>query len=86
MKSYPYVPSMVQAITVLTVLKMMTKAQTTCGSGPMSGKLLYERLPNIQLQNFDDDVVRDNLPPFAVLEKCQDLCVRDRSSQNIVRY
>lgn len=27
MKSYPYVPTMVQAITVLTVLKMMTKGK-----------------------------------------------------------
>nr|CAI5863577.1 unnamed protein product [Callosobruchus analis] len=85
MKSYPYIPSMVQAITVLTVLKMMTKAQTSCGSGATNGKLLYERLPNIQLQGFDDDVVRDSAPPFAVLEKCQDLCMRDRSSNNIVR-
>ncbi|ENN72024.1 hypothetical protein YQE_11315, partial [Dendroctonus ponderosae] len=85
MKSYPYVPSMVQAITVLTVLKMMTKAQTSCGSGSMNGKILYERLPNIQLQGLDDDVVKDSAPPFMVLEKCQDLCMRDRSSNNIVR-
>ncbi|XP_030766535.1 uncharacterized protein LOC115890446 [Sitophilus oryzae] len=85
MKSYPYIPSMVQAITVLTVLKMMTKAQTSCGSGSLNGKILYERLPNIQLQGFDDDVVRDTAPPFTVLEKCQDMCLRDRSSNNIVR-
>ncbi|KAJ8980671.1 hypothetical protein NQ317_013283 [Molorchus minor] len=85
MKSYPYIPSMVQAITVLTVLKMMTKAQTSCGSGSMNGKVMYERLPNIQLQGFDDDIVRDTAPPFMVLEKCQDLCLRDRSSNNIVR-
>ncbi|KAJ8960238.1 hypothetical protein NQ318_003963 [Aromia moschata] len=85
MKSYPYIPSMVQAITVLTVLKMMTKAQTSCGSGSMNGKVMYERLPNIQLQGFDDDIVRDTAPPFMVLEKCQELCLRDRSSNNIVR-
>ncbi|CAG9764134.1 unnamed protein product [Ceutorhynchus assimilis] len=51
----------------------------------MNGKILYERLPNIQLQGFDDDVVRDTAPPFMVLEKCQDMCLRDRSSNNIVR-
>ncbi|XP_018563017.1 uncharacterized protein LOC108904824 isoform X3 [Anoplophora glabripennis] len=85
MKRYPYVPSMVQAITVLTVLKMMTKAQTSCGSGSMNGKVMYERLPNIQLQGFDDDIVRESMPPFMVLEKCQDLCLRDRSTNNIVR-
>lgn len=46
---------------------------------------MYERLPNIQLQGFDDDIVRDTAPPFMVLEKCQDLCLRDRASNNIVR-
>lgn len=46
---------------------------------------MYERLPNIQLQGFDDDVVRESAPPFMVLEKCQDLCLRDRSTNNIVR-
>ncbi|EFA06632.2 uncharacterized protein nompA isoform X2 [Tribolium castaneum] len=85
MKSYPYVPSMVHAITVLTVLKMMTKAQTSCGSGSMNGRVMYERLPNIQLQGFDDDVVRDTAPPFKVLEKCEQLCLTDRASNNIVR-
>lgn len=40
-----------------------------------------------QLQGFDDDVIRDNsAPPFRVLEKCQDLCLRDRTaSNNLVR-
>ncbi|CAG9831303.1 unnamed protein product [Diabrotica balteata] len=85
MNNYPIISSMVQAITVLTVLKMMTKAQTSCGSGSLNGKLLYERLPNIQLQGFDDDIVRDTSPPFMVLEKCQDLCLRDRTPNNIVR-
>lgn len=48
--------------------------------------MLYERLPNQQLQGYDDDVVRDTAPPFRVLEKCQDLCLRDRSgSNNLVR-
>ncbi|XP_022904639.2 uncharacterized protein [Onthophagus taurus] len=85
MKNYPYVPSMVQAITVLTVLKMMTRAQISCGSGSMSGKIWYERLPNIQLQGFDNDIIKDASPPFMVLEKCQELCLRDRASNNIVR-
>lgn len=50
------------------------------------GRVSYERLPNQQLQGFDDDVVRDTAPPFRVLEKCQDLCLRDRtSSNNLVR-
>lgn len=44
--------------------------------------MLYERLPNQQLQGFDDDVVRDTAPPFRVLEKCQDLCLRDRTATN----
>ncbi|XP_025832148.1 uncharacterized protein LOC108738303 [Agrilus planipennis] len=85
MKHYPFIPNMVQAITVLTVLKMMTRAQTSCGSGSLNGKIMYERLPNTQLQGFDDDIVRDTAPPFMVLEKCQDLCLRDRASNNIVR-
>ncbi|XP_016979520.1 uncharacterized protein LOC108044866 isoform X4 [Drosophila rhopaloa] len=58
--------------------------QTTCKNG--LGRVLYERLPNQQLQGYDDDVVRDTAPPFRVLEKCQDLCLRDRSgSNNLVR-
>lgn len=56
----------------------------TCNNG--QGRVSYERLPNQQLQGFDDDVIRDTAPPFRVLEKCQDLCLRDRtSSNNIVR-
>lgn len=48
--------------------------------------MLYERLPNQQLQGYDDDLVRDTAPPFRVLEKCQDLCLRDRlPSNNLVR-
>ncbi|PNF26529.1 hypothetical protein B7P43_G13971 [Cryptotermes secundus] len=80
MKRKHYLPSMVQAITVLTVLKMLTNAQTTCNQG--IGKVVYERLPDQQLQGFDDDVVRDTSPPFRVLEKCQDLCLRDRTATN----
>lgn len=58
--------------------------QTTCKNG--LGRVLYERLPNQQLQGYDDDVVRDTAPPFRVLEKCQDLCLRDRTgSNNLVR-
>ncbi|XP_048508388.1 uncharacterized protein LOC105687681 isoform X2 [Athalia rosae] len=72
--------SMVQAITVLTILKMLTNAQTTCNGG--SGRVVYERLPDQQLQGFDDDVVRDSAPPFRVLEKCQELCLRDRTATN----
>lgn len=50
------------------------------------GRVLYERLPNQQLQGYDDDVVRDTAPPFRVLEKCQDLCLRDRTgTNNLVR-
>ncbi|XP_015594188.1 uncharacterized protein LOC107267249 isoform X3 [Cephus cinctus] len=72
--------SMVQAITVLTILKMLANAQTTCNGG--SGRVVYERLPDQQLQGFDDDVVRDSAPPFRVLEKCQELCLRDRTATN----
>ncbi|XP_050539438.1 uncharacterized protein LOC126904438 isoform X2 [Daktulosphaira vitifoliae] len=71
---------MVQAITVLTVLKMLSNAQTTCNQG--IGRIVYERLPDYQLQGFDDDVVRDTVPPFRVLEKCQELCLRDRTAAN----
>ncbi|XP_046597619.1 uncharacterized protein LOC107217352 isoform X1 [Neodiprion lecontei] len=72
--------SMVQAITVLTILKMLTNAQTTCNGG--AGRVVYERLPDQQLQGFDDEVVRDSAPPFRVLEKCQELCLRDRTATN----
>lgn len=57
--------------------------QATCNNG--QGRILYERLPNQQLQGFDDDVIRATDPPFTVLESCQNLCMRDRSSQNLVR-
>jgi hypothetical protein len=63
---------------ILRILEV--SAQTTCNSG--QGKVYYERLPNQQLQGFDDDVVRDTAPPFRVLEKCQDLCLRDRTATN----
>lgn len=33
----------------------MILGQTTCNQG--SGRVMYERLPNQQLQGFDDDVV-----------------------------
>lgn len=63
---------------------VMITAQTTCKNG--LGRVLYERLPNQQLQGYDDDVVRDTAPPFRVLEKCQDLCLRDRTgTNNLVR-
>ncbi|XP_043272923.1 uncharacterized protein nompA isoform X2 [Venturia canescens] len=72
--------SMVQAITVLTILKMLANAQIACNGG--TGRTVYERLPDQQLQGFDDEVVRDSAPPFRVLEKCQDLCLRDRTTAN----
>lgn len=59
-------------------------AQTTCNHG--MGRVAYERIPDHQLQGFDDDVVRDTIPPFRMLEKCQDLCLRDRTAvNNLVR-
>ncbi|XP_052838865.1 uncharacterized protein LOC128254089 isoform X3 [Drosophila gunungcola] len=69
---------------VVTLSLSNINGQTTCKNG--LGRVLYERLPNQQLQGYDDDVVRDTAPPFRVLEKCQDLCLRDRSgSNNLVR-
>ncbi|XP_050521456.1 uncharacterized protein LOC126894461 isoform X2 [Daktulosphaira vitifoliae] len=59
-------------------------AQTTCNQGV--GRIVYERLPDYQLQGFDDEVVRDTSPPFRVLEKCEELCLRDRTvNNNLVR-
>ncbi|XP_043464524.1 uncharacterized protein LOC122499974 isoform X2 [Leptopilina heterotoma] len=72
--------NMVHAITILTILKMLANAQTTCNSG--LGRVVYERLPDHQLQDFDDDMVRDSSPPFRVFEKCQELCLRDRTATN----
>lgn len=70
------------AVRVLFFVALMfvISGQTTCNNG--LGRVLYERLPNQQLQGFDDDVVRDMAPPFRVLEKCQDLCLRDRAASN----
>ncbi|XP_058121637.1 uncharacterized protein LOC131287104 [Anopheles ziemanni] len=65
-------------VLVLLARLALVAAQTTCNNG--QGRVLYERLPNQQLQGFDDDVVRDSAPPFRVLEKCQDLCLRDRTA------
>lgn len=71
-------------INLHTYLNDSLVAQTTCKNG--LGRVLYERLPNQQLQGYDDDVVRDTAPPFRVLEKCQDLCLRDRTgTNNLVR-
>lgn len=71
-------------IALLAIGIRLITAQATCNNG--QGRVLYERLPNQQLQGFDDDVVRDTAPPFRVLEKCQDLCLRDRTaSNNLVR-
>ncbi|XP_053614894.1 uncharacterized protein nompA isoform X6 [Plodia interpunctella] len=74
--------SVMHAFTALTMLTM-ANAQTTCNQG--MGRVMYERLPNQQLHGFDDDVVRETAPPFRVLEKCQDLCLRDRSVNSLVR-
>lgn len=71
-------------LTVLLIDISVVWAQTTCNNG--QGRVLYERLPNQQLQGFDDDVVRNSDPPSRALEKCQDLCLRDRTaSNNLVR-
>ncbi|XP_034650130.1 uncharacterized protein LOC117889774 isoform X4 [Drosophila subobscura] len=68
-------------LTLLVCLSLTAiQGQTTCKNG--LGRVLYERLPNQQLQGYDDDVVRDTAPPFRVLEKCQDLCLRDRTGTN----
>jgi len=37
------------------MLPLLLSAQTTCNQG--IGKVVYERLPDQQLQGFDDDVV-----------------------------
>lgn len=75
---------LLQIVRLLLDSVPITLGQTTCNNG--IGRVLYERLPNQQLQGFDDDVVRDTEPPFRVLEKCQDLCLRDRmASNNLVR-
>ncbi|XP_055609917.1 uncharacterized protein LOC129756893 isoform X6 [Uranotaenia lowii] len=66
------------AVILLFARLVLVLGQTTCNNG--QGRVLYERLPNQQLQGFDDDVVRDSAPPFRVLEKCQDLCLRDRTA------
>ncbi|XP_021699664.1 uncharacterized protein LOC5570873 isoform X9 [Aedes aegypti] len=68
------------AVIVILARLVLVLGQTTCNNG--QGRVLYERLPNQQLQGFDDDVVRDSAPPFRVLEKCQDLCLRDRTASN----
>lgn len=36
-------------------MSILIVAQTTCNQG--MGRVMYERLPNHQLQGFDDDVV-----------------------------
>lgn len=72
------------ALLVIAQLIGISRGQAaTCNNG--QGRILYERLPNQQLQGFDDDVIRATDPPFTVLEQCQNLCMRDRSSQNLVR-
>ncbi|XP_070514918.1 uncharacterized protein Nompa isoform X3 [Cardiocondyla obscurior] len=74
--------NMLPVIWILIALNLLinVSAQTTCNGG--LGRVVYERLPDQQLQGFDDDVVRDSAPPFRVLEKCQELCLRDRTATN----
>lgn len=75
--------TIIQLLAVYSLSKIIL-AQTTCNNG--QGRVFYERLPNQQLQGFDDEVVRDSAPAFRTLEKCQDLCLRDRTvSNNLVR-
>lgn len=74
------ISNLLQSISVLATLRVVVNGQTTCNGG--LGRVVYERLPDQQLQCFDDDVVRDSAPPFRVLEKCQELCLRDRTATN----
>lgn len=51
---------LVKKVTLLLIFSNLlftseTVAQTTCKNG--LGRVLYERLPNQQLQGYDDDVV-----------------------------
>jgi len=80
MRTSRYNCIMVQAISLLTLLRMLTEAQTSCNSG--LGRLVYEKLPNQRLQGYDDDVVREASAPILVLNNCQDLCLRDRTAAN----
>ncbi|XP_065573483.1 uncharacterized protein LOC136035551 isoform X2 [Artemia franciscana] len=78
------VGTMVQALNFLAVLRMISEAQQSCNHG--LGRIVYEKVPNYQLQGFDDDIIKDNREPFQALEKCQDLCIRDRTaSNNLIR-
>ncbi|XP_065340307.1 uncharacterized protein nompA isoform X4 [Cloeon dipterum] len=79
-----YLPNIMEALAVVTVLKMLSSAQTTCNGGV--GRLVFERLLDQQLQGFDDDTVKDTSPPLRVLQRCQELCIRDRTAvNNLVR-
>ncbi|XP_058463291.1 uncharacterized protein LOC131437752 isoform X6 [Malaya genurostris] len=78
-KKQKLLPGVSDIAVLLSLARLvLVLGQTTCNNG--LGRVLYERLPNQQLQGFDDDVVRDSAPPFRVLEKCQDLCLRDRTA------
>ncbi|CAB3383229.1 Hypothetical predicted protein [Cloeon dipterum] len=73
-----------EALAVVTVLRMLTDAQTTCNGGV--GRLMFERVLDQQLQGFDDDTVKDTSAPLRVLQRCQELCIRDRTAvNNLVR-
>jgi hypothetical protein len=43
---------------------------------------LHGHMPLRSCSNMDILQVRDNSPPFRVLEKCQDVCLRDRTATN----
>ncbi|XP_059489050.1 uncharacterized protein LOC132204524 isoform X3 [Neocloeon triangulifer] len=75
-----YLPNIMEALAVVTVLRMLTDAQTVCNNGV--GRLVYERIPDMQLSGYDDDVVRDSSPPLRVLQRCQELCLRDVTAVN----
>lgn len=53
---------------VLHMIIHIISAQTTCNQG--IGRIVYERLPDQQLQGFDDDVVSTN--PFKHSERARD--------------
>ncbi|GAB6023852.1 hypothetical protein CHUAL_008593 [Chamberlinius hualienensis] len=74
-----YFKKMVAVISFLTVLRMLTTAQTSCNRGV--GRLVFEKLLDTELQAFDDDAYRERAAPLQVLNRCKELCLQDRTPQ-----
>lgn len=67
-------PSSIQHIVYIFIFSHLISAQTTCNQG--IGRVVYERLPDHQIQGYDDEIVSDD--SFDILQKFSNHSYRKR--------